>query len=452
MLKPIIQSSVVLAIFALLGSAAIADFFESFEGGDSTGWAAIGTETILATDLLPAAASDGTYALQVTSSTDGWDEQLKRENILPQLQANDTLELSIYVPALDTEGGAWANADLVINTEGSGFQSSSSHTPGSFSLSQGMNHLSWNYGADSVTPSGAWGIFELVTNVSSPNPISPYYIDSFRLSNSVPEPEYKSSWENSNDGWALMDDGIALTPVDAAGGAPAGAITDGDYALRVAVDNKTDWTQLIQLNTASGNQDALTAMKENDTVEFDLFVEAGEILPEQFTTIGLVLNHPSTNGDGFMANYTTLDFSDTGSTYHVSWNYGADPNYDSEVAWAQFNFLTVADDTSNGADPISEFYIDNFRFTTAPEGTPGDYNDDGTVDAADYTVWRDNLGSSNALPNDPTGGVIGEAQYATWTASMAGASLTGASSVPEPSSVVLLLAIVGGGLCMQVRR
>src|SRR4029077_666443 len=32
--------------------------------------------------------------------------------------------------------------------------------------------------------------------------------------------------------------------------------------------------------------------------------------------------------------------------------------------------------------------------TAAVGGLPGDFNNDGIVDAADYTVWRDHLGSS----------------------------------------------------------
>ncbi len=35
----------------------------------------------------------------------------------------------------------------------------------------------------------------------------------------------------------------------------------------------------------------------------------------------------------------------------------------------------------------------------------GDYNGNGTVDAADYTIWRNNLGSLASLPNDETSGV-----------------------------------------------
>jgi hypothetical protein len=77
----------------------------------------------------------------------------------------------------------------------------------------------------------------------------------------------------------------------------------------------------------------------------------------------------------------------------------------------------------------------------------GDYNGDGVVDAADYVVWRENLGTSNPLPNDAIGGVIGQAQYDQWRANF-GATLSGGGSgtaigartnVPEPSSIFLAL-------------
>lgn len=59
---------------------------------------------------------------------------------------------------------------------------------------------------------------------------------------------------------------------------------------------------------------------------------------------------------------------------------------------------------------------------------PGDYNNDGRVDAADYTVWRDG-GSPDSSP----------AGYATWAgnygAVAAPAAATGLASIPEPSSV-----------------
>jgi hypothetical protein len=77
-------------------------------------------------------------------------------------------------------------------------------------------------------------------------------------------------------------------------------------------------------------------------------------------------------------------------------------------------------------------------------GLDGDYNNDGVVDAADYTVWRDNLGAAaGTLLNDPDGIAIGTAQYATWKRNF-GATLTspisvGRAAVPEPSTGVLVV-------------
>jgi T5SS/PEP-CTERM-associated repeat protein len=79
-------------------------------------------------------------------------------------------------------------------------------------------------------------------------------------------------------------------------------------------------------------------------------------------------------------------------------------------------------------------------------GLPGDYNLDDVVDAADYTVWRNNLGSLTALPNDNTPGVDA-GDYDRWkthfgetAGSGASASVNAASvnaAVPEPSALVL---------------
>jgi hypothetical protein len=76
-------------------------------------------------------------------------------------------------------------------------------------------------------------------------------------------------------------------------------------------------------------------------------------------------------------------------------------------------------------------------------GVIGDYNGNGVVDAADYTVWRNHLGQVFELPNrDPANGAgaISSADYASWK-SRFGASGSGAASagqVPEPKSIILL--------------
>jgi hypothetical protein len=85
---------------------------------------------------------------------------------------------------------------------------------------------------------------------------------------------------------------------------------------------------------------------------------------------------------------------------------------------------------------------------------PGDYNDDGTVDAADYVVWRNTLGQTvpKDQQNNPllgTGadgdgdGIITAADYEVWRArfgeTAAGAALP-ATSVPEPTTLAMALA------------
>jgi hypothetical protein len=93
--------------------------------------------------------------------------------------------------------------------------------------------------------------------------------------------------------------------------------------------------------------------------------------------------------------------------------------------------------------------------SAAPPGLNGDYNDDGTVNAADYVVWRKNQGTMNPLPNDPTGGTIGSNQYNTWRANFGmtggGGSLGGGAAIPEPASL-LLVVCAAMGLSLVRRR
>jgi hypothetical protein len=76
---------------------------------------------------------------------------------------------------------------------------------------------------------------------------------------------------------------------------------------------------------------------------------------------------------------------------------------------------------------------------------PGEYNNDGTVDAGDYVVWRKKNNGNIPLPNDNgLGSPIGEAHYELWrshygeTAANA-ASATANIAVPEPGGLLLLL-------------
>ena len=79
---------------------------------------------------------------------------------------------------------------------------------------------------------------------------------------------------------------------------------------------------------------------------------------------------------------------------------------------------------------------------TVPAGPLGDYNHNYIVDAADYTVWRDTLGSTTDLRanGDNTGasaGKIDQADFLIWRANF-GAHLGMRAAVPEPASAILI--------------
>jgi hypothetical protein len=84
-------------------------------------------------------------------------------------------------------------------------------------------------------------------------------------------------------------------------------------------------------------------------------------------------------------------------------------------------------------------------------GVPGDYNNDGVVNAADYTVWRDNLNASFQLQNEVAGVTPGQVtveDYNEWKSRFGngnaggGAQLTN-GAVPEPSTCLLVVCVAG---------
>ena len=79
-------------------------------------------------------------------------------------------------------------------------------------------------------------------------------------------------------------------------------------------------------------------------------------------------------------------------------------------------------------------------YLLTPIPIPGDFNHDGTVDAADYVVWRKLGGTQN--------------EYDVWRANFgqtAGSGTSSNASVPEPGSAILLILGVAIGSCTQRR-
>ena len=90
----------------------------------------------------------------------------------------------------------------------------------------------------------------------------------------------------------------------------------------------------------------------------------------------------------------------------------------------------------------------------------GGGNHDGTVNAADYPIWRDNRGAPDetALNNNGDGlNGVDQADYVLWKNNYgAAAGAGGGAAVPEPSAALLLvglaLCITGARRCAATQR
>jgi hypothetical protein len=88
----------------------------------------------------------------------------------------------------------------------------------------------------------------------------------------------------------------------------------------------------------------------------------------------------------------------------------------------------------------------------------GDYNGTGTVDAADYVVWRDELGQDNPalLADGFEDGFIDEFDYYFWeeqfgnTSSSSASEIQSLGAVPEPAG--FLLGLSATAACLAWRR
>ena len=136
---------------------------------------------------------------------------------------------------------------------------------------------------------------------------------------------------------------------------------------------------------------------------------------------------------------------------------------------ASFPWMLTAN-SSSGYNPIitrlglTSLYEANYTVSNIQIGAanfffnaslPGDFNNDGVVDAADYTVWIGSLGSVTNLMADGNGnGIVDSGDYVLWKANFG--SVQGSSSnlaalvVPEPCGLLVLIVTLVG--CLMHRK
>jgi hypothetical protein len=192
----------------------------------------------------------------------------------------------------------------------------------------------------------------------------------------------------------------------------------------------------------------------------------------------------------------------TGSLVNPTGAVGTAPNYslnlptvagDSPAAlaaaaatgsWSAGAVATMSANLQGGANALSFIFTSTddlskvaatYKGNSLVPTVVGDYNNNGIVDAADYTIWRDNLGSTTfTLPNRATAntGAISVTDYTTWVSQFnkvpalpqftpriyfqasainaGGSGSLSGSVVPEPASIVML--VIGVATFLVGRR
>lgn len=227
-------------------------------------------------------------------------------------------------------------------------------------------------------------------------------------------------------------------------------------------------TRTVDAVTISGPTVSLTTGADNTSTSYaGTIVGTGNLVKTgdgTFTMTGTnTYSGNTTVLDGTLSTATAslADLADvfltTGATFNL--NFAGTDTIDSLFIDGVGQAIGTWGGVGSGAANISPLLSGTglLQVTTLPSaGFNGDFDNDGKVDAEDYTVWRDNFGSTTALPNDNALGTpIGNAHYDLWKANFgmgAGSGSLAAAGVPEPSSMVLLLAAIVGVAAASRRK
>ena len=124
-----------------------------------------------------------------------------------------------------------------------------------------------------------------------------------------------------------------------------------------------------------------------------------------------------------------IDFRTISSLFFVDMNGNGDGRPSGFNDQGQVAFTAFFTDGSSGifvSDLVATF--------------PGDYNQDGVVDTADYTVWRDTQGQTGSgLAADGNGdGTVDADDYNVWVTNFGQTAPATSNAIPEPGALILL--------------
>ena len=250
------------------------------------------------------------------------------------------------------------------------------------------------------------------------------------------------SFENGLEGFSYPN--YETQPASVLSQASGTGATDGVHSLAIAKPTSA-WTWDARVQMSDDQLQALQQALNDDADDYVLTIDvtyAASDLPAGLTDLNMHVSL-ETDLDGWQQVFPFAEINaPTDQTFAVEVPLSAF-ELSGGIASASLHLGFVGNFT--GAATI---YVDRIALTNTSFPLAGDYNSDGVIDSADYTVWRDSLGQSVPAGSGADGnanGMIDQADYMLWREHF-GQSVTttspavspASSSVPEPTAMVIL--------------
>ncbi|MEO0530025.1 MAG: hypothetical protein AAF266_05525 [Planctomycetota bacterium] len=300
-----------------------------------------------------------------------------------------------------------------------------------------------------------------------------------------------ASLDPSNSAWSSFAD----TGVNGGTWEEANPTNNALSELNLTSSRTFGGSSTVSLGAAYQTNTSRFGARSADDLTFTYQTTSGETVTGNIEYEGrqntLVLRVDPTTGNAIVENDSLFPVEING--YSVGSGTGAGlgsllTNWDSlddqnVTGWEEANPSTEALSELNLADglalaPGATFALDglwdpsgnrdlDFSFSIRGASSAGDFNDDGVVDAADYTLWRDNEGGDAAVLNGNGSGTatVGAADLQVWRDNYGALALTGAvpgvvvyeaialaTAVPEPTSAALVVLLCGRLMATKPRR
>ncbi|QDT67751.1 hypothetical protein MalM25_06550 [Planctomycetes bacterium MalM25] len=191
-------------------------------------------------------------------------------------------------------------------------------------------------------------------------------------------------------------------------------------------------------------QGAYVVYGPGKTVGFQAaFAYASALLPGDLIDASTVDSGFATTSLAYGANNPSAEFNDVENAY-----LGLGFPISGEI---HYGWVRVSIDNAVGS-----FTIHDWAYSITPgqgiaAGQRADFNGDGVTDAADYTIWRDTLGTMRVgdefIPADvDLSNEVDNPDYAVWAADygLSGGPAPASAAVPEPMTLGLLAAGAAG--------